>query len=367
MKGAQNTMSMEEIRKNIDEIDSEIIRLLNNRAKAAMEIGKIKEQSNDHVYAPAREKQIMKQIFSKNQGPLKNDALKAIYKEIISASRSLEKPLTVTYLGPSATFAHLAALQKFGGSTNYVPVRTISDVFTDVQKGRADYGVVPIENSTEGIVSYTLDMFMDSELKIFSELMLEVSHNLMSKSSLERITKIYSHPQALAQCRRWLEANMAEAELVATSSTAQAAELAAKDPTAAAIANELAAEIYDLHLLVRRIEDSPNNYTRFLIIGHSIAQKSGSDKTSIMFSIRHKAGALAEILNTFAAHGLNLTRIESRPSRQRAWEYVFFVDLEGYAEDVNVADALEEAGKNCIFLKTLGSYPSGEWDPGSLS
>lgn len=360
-------MSVKEIRKKIDDIDSQLIHLLNERARAAMEIGKIKEQSNAHVYAPAREKQIMHQIFDKNKGPLKNDALKAIYKEIISASRSLEKPLTVTYLGPPATFAHLAAMQKFGGSTSYVPVRTISDVFIDVQKGRADYGVVPIENSTEGIVSYTLDMFMDSDLKIFSELMLEVSHNLMSKSSLEEITKVYSHPQALAQCRRWLEANMADAEPIATSSTAQAAELAAKDPAAAAIANALAAEIYMLNILVRRIEDSPNNYTRFLIIGHSMAQKSGSDKTSIMFSIRHKAGALAEILNTFAAHGLNLTRIESRPSRQRAWEYVFFVDLEGHLEEINVAKALEEASEHCIFLKTLGSYPSGEWDPGTLS
>ena len=353
-------MSLEEIRKKIDAIDDEIIHLLNERAKAAMEIGKIKEESNAHVYAPAREKQIMGQIYSKNRGPLKNDALKAIYKEIISASRSLEKPLTVTYLGPPATFAHLAAMQKFGGSTDYVPVRTISEVFLEVQKKRADYGVVPIENSTEGIVSYTLDMFMDSDLKIFSELMLEVSHNLMSKSPLENITKIYSHPQALGQCRRWLEANVADAELIATSSTAQAAELAAKDPAAGAIANELAADIYHLNLLVRRIEDSPNNYTRFLIIGHSSGQRSGCDKTSIMFSIRHKAGALAEILNTFAAYGINLTRIESRPSRQRAWEYVFFVDLEGYAEDANVAQALEEAGRHCIFIKTLGSYPSGE-------
>jgi chorismate mutase/prephenate dehydratase len=360
-------MSLEEIRKKIDEIDDEIIRLLNERAKIAIEIGKIKEQSNAHVYAPAREKQIMKQIFAKNRGPLKNDALKAIYKEIISASRSLEKPLSVTYLGPPATFAHLAAMKKFGGSTRYIPVRTISDVFLDVQKGRADYGVVPIENSTEGIVSYTLDMFMDSDLKIFSELMLEVSHNLMSKSPLESVAKIYSHPQALAQCRRWLEANMADAEQVATSSTAQAAELAAKDPSTAAIANELAAEIYNLNLIVRRIEDSPNNYTRFLIIGHSMAQKSGTDKTSIMFSIRHKAGALARVLDTFAEYGLNLTRIESRPSRQKAWEYVFFVDLEGHADDANVAKALEAATEHCIFMKTLGSYPSGEWDAGTLS
>ncbi len=360
MKGECPAMSLEEIRKKIDEIDNEIIRLLNERARAAIEIGKIKEQANAHVYAPAREKQVIEQLCAKNTGPLTADALKSIYKEIISASRSMEKPLTVTYLGPRATFAHLAALQKFGSSTNYVSARTISDVFIDVKKGHADYGVVPIENSTEGIVSYTLDMFMESDLKIFSEVMLEVSQNLMSKGQLTDIKKVYSHPQALGQCRRWLEANMSHAELIATSSTAQAAELAEKDPAAAAIANELAAEIYHLNLLVRRIEDSPNNYTRFLIVGHSTAQRSGHDKTSIMFSIRHKVGALSEILKTFASHNINLTRIESRPSRQRAWEYVFFVDLEGHTNDAHVAQALEEAGANCIFLKTLGSYPSGE-------
>jgi len=353
-------MSIEEIRNRIDEIDEKIIRLLNERAEAAIEIGKIKEQANTGVYAPAREQQIIERICAKNRGPLTGDALKSIYKEVISATRSLEKPLTVTYLGPRATFTHLAALQKFGGSTGYVPARTISDVFIGVQKGHADYGVVPIENSTEGIVSHTLDMFMESDLTIFSEIMLEVSENLMSKSPLSEIQKVYSHPQALGQCRRWLEANMPHAELIATSSTAQAAELAEKDPMAAAIANELAAEIYHLDLLVRRIEDSPNNYTRFLVIGHSTAGRSGRDKTSIMFSIKHRVGALFEVLKTFAAHQMNLTRIESRPSRQRAWEYVFFVDLEGHIEDSHVAEALEEAATNCIFLKTLGSYPSGE-------
>jgi chorismate mutase/prephenate dehydratase len=352
-------MSLEEIRRRIDQIDSEIIRLLNERARSAMEIGKIKDQANTHIYAPAREQQIFGQIVAKNGGPLSNDALKSIYKEIISASRSLEKPLTVSYLGPLATFAHLAAQQKFGSSTTYLPARTITDVFLDVQKRRADYGVVPIENSTEGIVSHTLDMFMESDLKIFSEVMLEVSHNLMSNNQLSDIKKIYSHPQALAQCRKWLEANLPHAELVATSSTAQAAELAEKDPAAAAIASELASEIYHLNLLVRRIEDSPNNFTRFLIIGHSVAERGGHDKTSLMFSIKHRAGALSEVLKVFSSHGINLTRIESRPSRQQAWEYVFFVDLEGHIDDPPVAQALEEVAECCIFLKSLGSYPGG--------
>jgi chorismate mutase/prephenate dehydratase len=353
-------MSLDEIRKRIDLMDNEIIRLLNERAKAAIEIGKIKEQSNSHVYAPAREKEIMEQICAKNRGPLTNEALKSIYKEIISASRSLERPLTVSYLGPRATFTHLAALQKFGNSTSYLSARTISDVFLEVRKGRADFGVVPIENSTEGSVSHTLDMFMESDLKIFSEIMLEVTENLMSKGQLKDITKIYSHPQALGQCRRWLEANVPHVELVATSSTAQAAELAANDSTAAAIANELAAEVYHLDLLVRRIEDNPNNYTRFFVIGHSSTEKSGRDKTSLMFSIKHKAGALAEVLRIFANYGINLTRIESRPSRQRAWEYVFFVDVEGHFEDEHLSRALSEVATNCIFLKILGSYPSGE-------
>lgn len=353
-------MSLEEIRKRIDAIDTEIIQLLNERARAAMEVGKIKDQSNAHVYAPAREKQIFDRIAGENTGPLSADALKSIYKEIISASRSLEKPLTVTYLGPRATFTHLAALQKFGSSTTYVSARTISDVFMEVQKGRADYGVVPIENSTDGIVSYTLDMFMESDLKIFSEVMLEVSQNLMAKGRLEDIRKVYSHPQALGQCRKWLEANLPHAEPVAASSTSQAAELAEKDPSAAAIANELASEIYHLNLLVRRIEDCPNNFTRFLVIGHSMAERGSHDKTSIMFSIKHRAGALSEVLKRFSAHGINLTRIESRPSRQRAWEYVFFVDLEGHTDDPSIAQALEEAAECCIFLKNLGSYPSGE-------
>ncbi len=352
-------MSLEEMRKRIDEIDTEIIGLLNERAKAVCEIGRIKAQSNAHIYAPAREMQIFEQIGAKNRGPLSHEALRSIYKEIISASRSLEKPLTVSYLGPQATFAHIAALQKFGSSTTYLPARTISDVFLDVQKARADYGVVPIENSTEGIVSHTLDMFMESDLKIFSEVMLEVSHNLMSNGQLQGISKVLSHPQALGQCRKWLEANLPHAELVATSSTAQAAELAQKDPSAAAIANELASEIYHLNLLVRRIEDCPNNFTRFLVIGHSMAERGGHDKTSLMFSIKHRAGTLSEVLNIFSAYEINLTRIESRPSRQQAWEYVFFVDLEGHVEDSRVTEALEKASECCIFLKTLGSYPSG--------
>ncbi len=353
-------MSVEEIRKKIDKIDDEIIRLLNERACAAIEIGKLKEQANAHVYAPGREIQILEQICAKNPGPLTSDALKSIYKEIISASRSLEKPLAAAYLGPPGTFSHLAALQKFGSSTTYVPSRTISDVFLEVQKGHADYGVVPIENSTEGIVSHTLDMFMESDLKIFSEVMLEISQNLMSKGQLKDLKKIYSHPQAFGQCRKWLEANVPHAELIATSSTTQAAELAAKDPQSAAIANELASELYDLNLIVRRIEDSPYNYTRFLIIGHSISEPTGRDKTSIMFSILHQVGALSKILNTFASNCVNLTRIESRPSRQRAWEYVFFVDLEGHVDDNHLDRALKEAARNCIFLKTLGSYPSGD-------
>lgn len=352
-------MSVEEIRKKIDEIDERIIALLNERATAALEIGKLKEQVKARVYAPEREKQILDQIGARNKGPLTSESLKSIYKEIISASRSLEKTLTVSYLGPQATFTHLAALRKFGSSTKYLPARSVSDVFAEVQKGRADYGVVPIENSTDGIVSHTLDVFMESELKISAEIMLGISQNLMSKGSFDEVKRVYSHPQALGQCRRWLEANLPEAELLATSSTTQAAELAAKDSSSAAIANELAAEVYGLNLIMRGVEDSPNNYTRFLIIGNSIARKSGSDKTSIMFSIRHRVGALAEILAAFAEYELNLTRIESRPSRMRAWEYVFFVDLVGYAEDESVARALEKASEHCIFLKILGSYPSG--------
>lgn len=351
---------LDKFRNNIDRIDDEILKLLNKRAGYVLEIGNIKRNKKVKFYKPERERQILERITRDNTGPFPNDALKAIYREILSASLSLEEPLKVTCLGPLATFTHLAALRHFGSSASFVPVDSIKKVFENVETGKAEYGVVPIENSNEGVVSYTLDMFMDSELKVVAEIILEVSHNLLSKQTdRSKIKKIYSHPQALAQCRGWLESNMPGVLTKESTSTSKAAELASKDATASAIASELAARIYDLNILERNIEDSRHNVTRFLVISKDFPPKSGDDKTSIMFSIKDRPGSLYEILLPFKKANINLTKIESRPSKRRAWEYIFFVDMEGHIEDKKVKKALDSLKEDCLYLKILGSYPQG--------
>lgn len=349
------------LRQKIDRIDDKILRLLNERAKIVLEIGKIKRLEKANFYSPEREKEIIERLTSSNKGPFPNDALKIIFREILSASLSLEEPLKVACLGPLATFTHLAAMRYFGSSANFLPVDSIKNVFDSVYSGQADYGVVPIENSNEGVVSYTLDMFMDYDLKISGEVMLKVTHNLLSKSGeRSRIKKIYSHPQATAQCRKWLEKNMPGTPIHDATSTAKAAEIASKEDDAAAIASELAARVYDLKFVERNIEDFKDNYTRFLIIGKETSKRTGKDKTSIMFSIKDRPGALYETLEPFKKARINLTKIESRPSRRKAWEYIFFVDLEGHIEDRKVKKAIEELKEGCLYLKVLGSYPSSE-------
>lgn len=349
---------IKKLRQKIDLIDDRILSLLNKRANLAITIGKIKKKSLLNTYAPERERAIIERLVQKNKGPFPNDALKLIYREIFSVSRSLEEPLKVACLGPLATFTHLAAVKHFGTSAIYIPEESIKAVFETVSRDRAQFGVVPVENSTEGVVSYTLDMFMDFDLYISGEIMLEINHNLLSRSGdRSKIKRIYSHPQATAQCRRWLEKNMPEVEIIEATSTARAAELARDDEEGAAIAGDLAAQYYNLEFVERHIEDFKDNYTRFLVISKTMSPKTGKDKTSLMISLKDRPGALHDLLTPFKEQKINLTKIESRPSKTRAWQYIFFIDLEGHIEDRKVKIALEKVKEICIDFKFLGSYP----------
>ncbi len=351
---------LKKIRKHIDDIDDEILKLLNKRAGYVLEVGSIKRKQKVKFHTPEREREILERLTKNNRGAFPNDALKAIYREIISASLALEEPLKITCLGPLATFTHLAALRHFGSSADFLPVDSIKKVFENVETGKAEYGVVPIENSNEGVVSHTLDMFMDSDLKVVAEIILEISHNLLaSQKNKSKIRKIYSHPQALAQCRGWLESNMPGVPVAESTSTSRAAELASKEKHSAAIASDLAARMYDLFIVEKNIEDSRRNVTRFLVISKEVPPKTGKDKTSIMFSIKDRPGSLYEILMPFKKADINLTKIESRPSKRKAWEYIFFVDMEGHVDDKKVRKALDSLKEGCLYLKILGSYPQG--------
>ncbi|OGX05469.1 MAG: chorismate mutase [Omnitrophica bacterium RIFCSPLOWO2_12_FULL_50_11] len=351
-------MTLERIRKKIDEVDQKIIELLNDRTQLALEIGKLKSAKNSEVYAPERESEIYSKIDSLAKGPLPKDAIKAVYREIMSASLALEKPVSVAYLGPEATFTHLASLSKFGSSVHYVPCTTITDVFAEVNRRRVDHGVIPVENSIEGAVSHSLDMFIDSDLKICSEILFEISHCLMANCDLKSIRRVYSNPQVFGQCRLWLEKNLPGVELLETTSTTQAAGKAQGEDKAAAVGSELAARIYNLDILQRGIEDLPHNVTRFLVIGRRISPRTKNDKTSILVSIKDKVGALYEMLEPIRNNRVNMTKIESRPSKKKAWDYYFFIDLAGHTEDRHVKKALQEMEGRVRFLKVLGSYPA---------
>ncbi len=353
-------MAIKHLRKDIDAIDKEIVKLLNKRACRILEIGKMKNKTGEAVYAPAREKEVLSKIIRENQGPLNRETLTAIWREIMSASLAMEKPLVIAYMGPRTTFSHLAALKKFGASVSYLSCNTITDVFMEVEKDNADYGVIPIENSIEGAISHTLDMLVDSDLSICSQVMLDISHNLLSKYPKDAIANIYSNPQVFGQCRLWLESNLPKADLIEVSSTTRAAQIAAKEPRSACIASLLAAKEYGLKVVAREIEDSPHNITRFLVVSKSQAQRTGHDKTSIMFSIKDRVGALHDMLLPFKKYGINLTKIESRPSKRKAWDYFFFVDLTGHIQDDKVKKALMALEDKCKFLKVLGSYPVTE-------
>jgi chorismate mutase / prephenate dehydratase len=355
---------LEELRKAIDELDDRILELLNARAALAIEVGRIKKRNNTELHVPSREKAITERLTANNPGPFPNESLKVILREIFSASLSLEKPLKAAYMGPEASFSHLAAMQQFGNSATLVPVNSIKEVFAEVERGLADYGVVPIENSIEGIIGQTLDLLMESPLRISAEMMVPVRLNLMNRTGdVSDVKGIYSHPQPLAQSRNWLESNMKGVPVFDVSSTTKAAKMAAADKSVAAVASALAAELYGLRVIKGRIEDNVNNYTRFLVVARSSPLRSGQDKTSILFSVKDAPGALYRMLRPFAKRGINLTKIESRPSRKKPWEYHFFVDMLGHAEDAPVSEAIEELGKSCIFLKVLGSYPVAEGLP----
>jgi chorismate mutase/prephenate dehydratase len=350
-----------DLRRKIDEIDDRILDLLNERARFVIEVGDIKKAEKLDFHSPGREREILERLTSRNAGPFPQDTLRAVYREILSSSLSLERPLKVAYLGPRATFTHMAGMQQFGLAAQYVPLENIREVFSEVERGRADFGVVPIENSTEGVVNYTLDMFIDSDLKIYAEVMLEVSQNLMNRSGkLDDIRRISTHPQVPGQCRQWLEKNAAGIPILDAPSTARAAEMAKDDAESAAIASEMAAILYGLQIVARKIEDNPHNVTRFLVISLRSPGRTGRDKTSIMFSIKDKVGALHAMLTPFAEAGINLNRLDARPSGRKVWDYVFFLDMEGHIEDLPVANAIERLKQDCMFLKVVGSYSKSQ-------
>jgi len=353
-------MNIPEHRKAIDKLDTQIVKLLNDRTQHVLEIGAIKVKAGEEIYAPHRERAVLQRICRLNQGPITSESLRAIYREVMSSALSLEKSMTIAYLGPEATFTHQAAIRRFGSSLRYAAQKTIADVFAEVTKNRADYGVVPVENSTEGVVTHTLDMFVDSDLKIVSQIILPIQHCLMSKYPRDRIKKLYGHPQTLGQCRGWIQNHLRDLEIIETSSNARSAELAAREHKSAAIAGVLAAERYGLDILESDIQDNSANATRFLVLGRQCSPPTGRDRTSLMLSITHEVGALHQALAAFRRFKLNMTKIESRPNKRRAWEYYFFVDCEGHKEDRKVAKAIVELEKQCNFVKVLGSYPNSD-------
>jgi chorismate mutase/prephenate dehydratase len=352
---------LENRRRRIDEIDRKILELLNERGKIAIEISKLKRKNSFSIYDPAREREIERNIKRTNPGPLSTDSVLSIFREIISGCRSLQKQIRVAYLGPEGTFSHQVAFREFGSSAELVPVKGVEDVFDEIKKGRASFGVVPVENSIEGSVGSVLDAFLKSDLRVSSELFQRISLFLLSKTgNIEDIEIVASHPQPLGQSRRWISDYLKHVEIRETPSTAKAASLASRDKRIAAVAGELAASIYRLKIVERHIEDSPENTTRFWVIGREHCRPTGADKTSIVFSLKHEPGALQNALLPFAESSINLTKIESRPSKERPWEYAFFVDFEGHTDDEKVKNVLSRVKENCVFLKVLGSYPMGK-------
>lgn len=353
-----DSKKLSELRQDIDAIDDRILDLLNRRACVAQEIGHAKAGQGLDFYNPGRELAVFERLISRNPGPFPSEAVRRVFREIISASLSLEQPMKVAFFGPSATFTHQAAQKQFGFSAQLVALKSIPAVFEEVRRGRADYGVVPVENTTEGVVSHTLDMFVESDLKINAEILLEISHDLLSLTGkMEDIDKVLSHPQALAQCRQWLEENLPDVPLVDASSTAMAARQASEDSGIAAIASEIAASLYGLRIVKPNIQDNTNNLTRFLVVGRNPTARTGHDKTSVMFIGADEPGILSRMLEPFSKRGINLCKIESRPIKTKAWEYIFFLDLEGHVEDAAISEALKDLQACCRSFKVLGSYP----------
>jgi len=367
----KDTRSLDQVRTDIDAIDQQIQELISQRAECAQRVADIKladmlaarergEEAPEVVYyRPEREAQVLKRIIDRNRGPLDGGSVAHVFREIMSACLALEKPLSVAYLGPEGTFTQAAAIKHFGHAAVCVPQSSIDSVFSQVEGGECNYGVVPVENSTEGMVSHTLDSFIDSPLKISGEVEMPIVHHLLvsPKTPEDGITKICAHQQALAQCRNWLDTHYPKVEREAVSSNGEAARLASENPGIAAVAGDMAAEMYDLEKLSEHIEDYADNTTRFLIVGREEVPPSGTDKTSIIVSSRNKPGALFALLEPFRAAGVSLTRIDTRPSRTEKWAYVFFIEFEGHVQDPQIAAILRELEEQSILLKPLGSYP----------
>jgi chorismate mutase/prephenate dehydratase len=356
-------MDLGPIREQIDQIDHQLVELLNRRLTLAAEIGKVKRSAGGQIYVAEREDAVLRKVTARNRGPIRDEALRAIYREIMSAAIALEKPLVIAYLGPEASNTHAAALRKFGASVGYHPMAAVGDIFTAVEKGETDYAVIPIENSTEGSVREALDSFVESDVKVVAQVYMEINHALISTVPLEAVTRVYSKDQALAQCRHWLQRHLPHAQLVDAPSTSRAVQLAKAEPGTAAVAGELAAEHYGVPVLVRNIQDKADNTTRFFVLGRqpSGSAGAGKDLTSLLVSLGDEAashsGALLRMLMPLAERGINLSKIESRPSKRRPWDYYFVLDVTGHYEDPAMREAIAELRRFCPMVKWLGSYP----------
>ena len=346
------------LRAQIDAIDQELLELISKRAKAAQEVGHIKNESSAPIFRPERENQVIQNVLQKNPGPLLADGLASIWREIMSACRALESKQTIAYLGPTGTFSEQAAHQFFGQSISGLPCVSLDDVFKAVEKGAATFGVVPVENSSEGAVSRTLDLLLESPLQISGEVVLPIRHHLLTKhGNLDGVKTVCAHAQALAQCQQWLSVHAPQLQRQAVSSNAEAARMASKDSSIAAIAGEPAQLVYGLQIVSAQIQDDPNNRTRFVVIGQYACQPCGQDQTSLVLSVANQPGAVHHLLGPLAKHGVSMTRFESRPARKGSWEYHFYIDIEGHTSDAKVATAIAELKTIAAFYKNLGSYP----------
>ena len=354
---AQNNDALAALRQKIDDLDRKIVDLLNQRAAVVIEVGKAKLAGGVPIYAPDREQAVFQRVAELNQGPLPQRTLQAIYRELMSGSFALERPLRIGYLGPEGSFSHLAAQKKFGASVEYRPLADIRAVFEEVARGHCDLGLVPIENNVGGGVVDTLDSFIDAQVYICAEVLVEVHQNLLANCPPEKITTIASKPEVFAQCRNWISTSFKQVDLLPVASSSKAAEMAASQEGLAAIGSVLAAELYNLKIVFANIEDNPSNMTRFFVISNHPTPRTGNDKTGIMFTTAHRAGALSRVLEVFSRYGINLTNIDTRPSKRRNWEYYFFVDAEGHCQDDNFRQALAEAKEHCGEMHVLGSFP----------
>jgi chorismate mutase/prephenate dehydratase len=350
-------MQLDELRKKADLLDAEIVRLISERACVAQEIGHTKKSQNAPIYAPDREEIVYGNVAAANKGPLPDSVLRSVYREIISGCRALETPLGVAYLGPEGTFSQAAALSNFGDAATYVPLGTIDETFGEVERGRADYAVVPVENSTGGGIHETLTRFLTSPLQVCAEIVTEIHHALMAACPLDEVKRVYSRGQVLGQTRRWLQTHLPQAEQMAVSSTSLAAQRAANEPGTAAIGNSRLADVHGLNVLSDRIEDYAHNVTRFFVLGQHMSEPTGDDKTAVLCSVKDKVGALHDLLASFKGHGINMTKIESFPSPDTAWRYYFFIDFVGHPAEKKNREALQQMEEQCVSFKILGAFP----------